>query len=89
MCECTSVEDDGYGPYFGHSTGHGVGVDIHEHPWVRSGSPEELVAGSVFTIEPGIYLPERGGVRIENTYVLEECGNVRSLQALSAELLHV
>lgn len=83
------IDDAGYGPYFGHSTGHGVGVDIHEHPWVRSGSPEELVAGSVFTIEPGIYLPERGGVRIENTYVLEECGNVRSLQAFSAELLHV
>lgn len=83
------INDAGYGPYFGHSTGHGVGVDIHEHPWVRSGSSEELVAGSVFTIEPGIYLPERGGVRIENTYVLEDSGNVRSLQALSAELLHV
>lgn len=83
------ITDAGYGSYFGHSTGHGVGVDIHEHPWVRGGSEEELVTGSVFTIEPGIYLPDRGGVRIENTYVLEESGNVRSLQALSAELLHV
>ena len=56
---------------------------------MRTGSQESIVPGTVFTVEPGIYLPDRGGVRIENTYVLEEDGNVRSLQALSAELLLV
>ena len=83
------ITDAGYRECFGHSTGHGVGIDIHEHPWVRTGSQESIVPGTVFTVEPGIYLPDRGGVRIENTYVLEEDGNVRSLQAFSAELLLV
>ena len=83
------ITDAGYRECFGHFTGHGVGIDIHEHPWVRTGSQESIVPGTVFTVEPGIYLPDRGGVRIENTYVLEEDGNVRSLQAFSAELLLV
>ena len=56
---------------------------------VEARPEESIVPGTVFTVEPGIYLPDRGGVRIENTYVLEEDGNVRSLQALSAELLLV
>ncbi len=58
----------GYNRYFCHSTGHGIGLEVHEAPWVRITSPKKdvLVDGNVFTIEPGIYVPEVGGIRIED-----------------------
>lgn len=77
------IVDAGYGDMFGHSTGHGVGIDVHERPYVSSTSQELLQPGSVFTIEPGIYLPGKGGVRIENTYVMTEDGAVQSFQQYS------
>lgn len=57
----------GFGRYFIHSTGHGVGIDIHEPPWNRPQSPDVYKPNMVLTIEPGIYLPGRFGVRIEDT----------------------
>ncbi len=64
------IEDAGYGEYFIHSTGHGVGVDIHELPIISSKSETVLEEGMVFTVEPGIYLPDEFGVRIEDTLII-------------------
>ncbi|MFA5501438.1 MAG: M24 family metallopeptidase [Sulfurovaceae bacterium] len=62
----------GYGEYFVHSTGHGVGLDIHELPVISSKSDVIIEDGMVFTIEPGIYLPDEFGVRIEDTVVMKD-----------------
>ena len=61
------IEKAGYGRYFVHSTGHGVGLDIHEPPWIRDKSQDVLASDMILTVEPGIYLPGRFGVRIEDT----------------------
>ena len=68
------IADAGYGPYFGHSFGHGVGVEIHESPNASPGGEKPLPAGAVISAEPGIYLPGRFGVRIEDVIVLTEDG---------------
>jgi Xaa-Pro aminopeptidase len=68
----------GYGDTFGHSLGHGVGLAAHEMPYLSSNSKEKLIDGMVFTIEPGIYLEGWGGVRIEDTVVMEN-GKVKLL----------
>lgn len=59
------IESAGYGAFFPHRTGHGLGLSGHEPPYLRTGSPEPLEEGMVFTIEPGIYLPGHFGVRLE------------------------
>jgi Xaa-Pro aminopeptidase len=64
------IAEAGWADAFLHSTGHGVGLDIHEEPRVSSGSTASLVPGHVVTVEPGVYLPEHGGVRIEDTVVV-------------------
>jgi Xaa-Pro aminopeptidase len=67
----TVIEEAGYGENFGHSLGHGVGLEVHEHPGVGPNSPGVLEDGMPFTIEPGIYISGWGGVRIEDVVVLE------------------
>lgn len=64
------ITDAGYGEYFVHSTGHGVGMDVHEEPAARSIDTGPLLENSTLTIEPGIYVPGKGGVRIEDTLVI-------------------
>jgi Xaa-Pro aminopeptidase len=68
---CRSVIDAaGWADAFSHGTGHGVGLDIHEAPGVGSTSDATLVIGDVVTVEPGVYLSEHGGVRVEDTVVV-------------------
>jgi Xaa-Pro aminopeptidase len=64
------IAEAGWADAFLHSTGHGVGLDIHEAPWVAATSTDTLEAASVVTVEPGVYLPDVGGVRIEDTVVV-------------------
>lgn len=68
------IEHKGYGPYFGHSTGHGIGLEVHEAPSVTTRSEEMLTPGMVITVEPGIYLPGFGGVRIEDDLLVTDSG---------------
>ena len=68
------IENYGYGEYFGHSTGHGLGLEVHELPTISSRSTSLLQPGMVFTVEPGIYLPGRYGVRIEDVVEVTETG---------------
>ena len=68
----TVIDRAGWGDAFLHGTGHGVGLEIHEDPRVSSASTATLAAGHVVTVEPGVYLPEHGGVRVEDTVVVTE-----------------
>lgn len=79
------IAEAGYGECFGHSLGHGVGIDIHEEPRLSSRCEDILEPGHIVTVEPGIYVPGLGGVRIENSCVVTENG-VRSLCGASKEL---
>ena len=81
------ISSEGYGEYFVHGLGHGVGLQVHEPPRISATAPDEpaLQVGDVITIEPGIYLPGRGGVRIENTVVIEEA-KARSLIPVPLEV---
>ena len=79
------IEAAGHGERFGHGLGHGVGLEVHEAPRLGKTSDDVLVAGDVVTVEPGVYLPGRFGVRIEDLVVVSEDG-VRNLSATTKDL---
>jgi Xaa-Pro aminopeptidase len=79
------IEEAGRGEQFGHPTGHGVGLEVHEAPRIGSGGEEELLEGEVVTIEPGVYEAGAFGVRIEDLVVVESGGAV-VLTGLGKEL---
>jgi Xaa-Pro aminopeptidase len=66
----TVISDAGHAEHFGHGLGHGVGLQIHEAPLIAATGAGTLHAGCPVTVEPGVYLPGRGGVRIEDTLVV-------------------
>ena len=69
------IAEKGYGEYFGHSTGHGIGLEVHEGPALSIRSDIILQPGMAVTVEPGIYLPGVGGVRIEDDTIITIDGN--------------
>ena len=81
------IEDAGYGQYFTHRLGHGLGMDGHEHPYLVGGNTAPLAAGNTVTIEPGIYIPGRLGVRIEDDYAVLAGAPAVGLSARPAELV--
>lgn len=82
------IEEAGLGQYFTHRTGHGLGLEGHEEPDMKEGSLIPLLPGMTFTIEPGVYIPGLGGVRIEDDIVVTEAGG-ESLTTLGRELVAV
>jgi Xaa-Pro aminopeptidase len=79
------ISEAGHGDHFGHGLGHGVGLEVHEAPRLATTSEDDLFEGSVVTVEPGIYLPGRFGVRIEDLVVVTADGH-RNLSSLPKEL---
>ena len=80
------IEQAGYGACFTHRTGHGLGMECHEHPYIRDDNDQLLLPGMTFTIEPGIYLTGENGVRIEDDVVITDNG-AESLSSLTRDLI--
>jgi Xaa-Pro aminopeptidase len=82
------IEEAGYGERFIHRTGHGIGMETHEEPYIVESNPEQLVPGNAFSVEPGIYIPGVWGARIEDIVVCSDAGGER-LNTSSTELVLV
>jgi Xaa-Pro dipeptidase len=80
------IQQAGYGSQFFHRTGHGIGLECHESPYIHAENQQLLQPGMTFTVEPGIYLPEKYGVRIEDNVVITETG-CQSLSSFSRDLI--
>ena len=78
----------GFGEYFIHRTGHGIGLDVHEEPYIIAGNTLPLEPGMAFSVEPGIYQPGRWGARIEDIVVCTDDG-VRNLNGGTRELVEL
>ncbi len=83
------IEEAGYGPYFNHRVGHGLGLEVHEDPSIHGNNEGSMQTGMLFTIEPGIYLPEAGGVRIEDNIYIGEAGDAQVLTTFPKELRRI
>lgn len=84
----TVIEEAGYGEFFIHRTGHGIGMEVHEPPYIYAENDLVMRPGMAFTIEPGIYLPGKAGVRIEDNVIISEQG-CSVLSSLPRELIHL
>ena len=82
------ITEQGYGEAFGHSTGHGIGLEVHEGPGIHFRNEKPLVEGNVITNEPGIYIPGLGGVRIEDDLLITKDGH-RNLMSVTKELIQL
>ncbi len=82
------ISQAGYGPYFTHRLGHGIGMEVHEPPFLFGANTQPLETGMVITIEPGIYLPGKGGVRIEDDAVITPDGS-KTLSSLNRDLIEI
>lgn len=82
------ITEKGYGEAFGHSTGHGIGLEVHEGPGINFRNEKSLVKGNMITNEPGIYIPGLGGVRIEDDLLITEEGN-KNLMTVTKELIQL
>ncbi len=82
------IEKAGFGKYFFHRTGHGLGLEVHEEPYIREGNDSKLESGMVFTVEPGIYIAGEFGVRIEDNIIVGRSKS-ENITALDHELIEI
>jgi Xaa-Pro dipeptidase len=85
----TVIAKAGYGDYFIHRLGHGIGLDGHEHPYLVAGNDQPLEPGMAFSLEPGVYLPGRFGVRIEDVAIIGDDGRCEGLNRVDRALATV
>ena len=83
------IAEAGYGDFFIHRLGHGIGLDGHEHPYLVSGNEQVLEPGMAFSLEPGVYLPGRFGVRIEDIAIVGPDGRCEGLNQVDRALATV
>ncbi|PWW32251.1 Xaa-Pro dipeptidase [Cytobacillus oceanisediminis] len=83
------IKEAGYGQYFNNRVGHGLGIEVHEEPSVHEKNESIAESGLLFTVEPGIYIPGYGGVRIEQNVYIDENGNGKMLTSFPTELIRI